>query len=82
VAGWPRLPALSVARTWNVCGPSASAVYSIGEPQATNAPASSAHSNSAGSSAAKTNVAAACLLGSAGPLTIVAVGPVLSMVQL
>ena len=46
VAGEPsRLPAASLARTWNVCEPVASDEYDCGEAQATQAPPSRRHSN-------------------------------------
>jgi hypothetical protein len=73
------LPALSVARTWNLWEPSARPVYAAGH--SPNAALSSAHSNVAGSSAAKVKLADVSLVGSAGPPVIVVTGAVVSTVH-
>ncbi len=69
----PTLPALSVARTWKVWSPSFTENVQ-GLEQSANAPASSRHWKSAGSSAANTKVAVAVVAWAAGPLEMFAVG--------
>jgi hypothetical protein len=75
------LPASSLARTLNVCRPSARPVKRTGELHAVNSPASTAHSKSTGSSAVKVKVAVVWLVGSAGRSLSVIVGAVVSTVQ-
>jgi hypothetical protein len=84
-AGVPStLPARSTARTWKVCGPSASGEstsYSLG-PQEAKAAASSLHSKRARSSSElypKAGVVS--LVVSAGPVSIVVSGGVVSTVK-
>ncbi len=76
------LPASSVARTWKVCAPSPRPVSVCGEAHAANAPASSAHSKLVPPSAdEKAKVAPVALVSAPGPESTVAVGAVVSTVQ-
>src|SRR5918992_857169 len=69
------LPAPSIARTWNVCGPAASAAYAVGDSQSANAAASSAHSNDESISfALNVNVALVAVVELAGFSRIVVCG--------
>jgi 2C-methyl-D-erythritol 2,4-cyclodiphosphate synthase len=81
LAAVPVFPAASVALTWKVCEPSASAEYAFGLEQLANAPPSSAHWNVAPASEVKLKLAFALLLGFVGEALIVAVGATVSIVQ-
>ncbi len=73
------LPPTSVARTSNVCAPSASAVYERGEVQAVQAPPSRRHSNVEPAwSAENAKSASASLAGVAGAESIVVSGATVS----
>ncbi len=76
------LPAVSVARTSNVCAPSASAAVVNGVVQAANAPASTRHWNvDPASVAVKENVGVLSLVVPVGPAVIVVSGAVVSTVN-
>ena len=72
------LPARSIARTANVCGPSPRSVWSLGESHAAKAPPSSRHSKRARSSAVNEKAAERELLVPSGPAVIVVSGAVVS----
>jgi hypothetical protein len=74
-------PAASVARTENVCEPSASSAYSRGLVQVSKAPLSREHSNVAPASELNEKLAPAELVVTAGPLVSVVSGAVESIVQ-
>jgi hypothetical protein len=75
-------PAASVARTWNVCEPTASPEYAAGDVQAANAPPSSAHANDEPPSLdVNDNVAPCANVVAAGALVIVVSGASVSTVQ-
>jgi hypothetical protein len=76
------LPVASVARTWNVCEPSAKAVYVAGEVQFVNDPLSSLQANVAASVAVKLKLAVEEFTVPVGPDVIVVSGGVLSTVTL
>jgi hypothetical protein len=78
LAGAPVWPAMSVARTENVCGPSESGPEVKGELQGENPPLSSWHSKLAGSSAVKVKRTGLFVVVPLGPEVIVVVGAVVS----
>jgi Na+/proline symporter len=78
-AAVPVLPAVSLARTWKVCEPSATAVYARGEVQAANAAPSSEHWKVAPASEVNEKLGALELLGFVGCAVIVTVGAVESI---
>ncbi len=81
-ADWSRLPAISVARTWKVCAPSASATVVCGEVQSENAALSSRHSKVAPVSLeSKANVGVLSPVVPSGPLSIVVSGAWVSIVN-
>src|SRR4051794_40113942 len=76
------LPAASIARTENVCAPSATPVSVFGGPHAVQAPASSRHWNVApGSLELKPKTAVEDAVAPDGPLSIVVLGGVVSTVN-
>ncbi|MDH4346837.1 MAG: hypothetical protein OEW31_10930, partial [Thermoleophilia bacterium] len=77
----PTLPAVSVARTSNVCPPSESPEYETPEEQAENPAPSRRHSNDAVSDAVKENALPSGPVVPDGPDVIVVVGAVTSIVQ-
>ena len=77
------LPARSVARTSNVCAPSASDAMLSGVEHEAHAPPSTRHSNvEPASSAENTNVGVGSFVGPDGPLLIVVCGAAVSTVKL
>ena len=77
------LPAVSVARTSNVCAPSASDAVVCGELQEAHAPASTRHSNVEPAWLDENaNVGVASFVGPDGPLSIVVCGAAVSTVKL
>jgi hypothetical protein len=76
------LPAASVARTSNVCGPSLRPEYARGLAHGTKPAPSSRHWNPVTASlAVNVNVATVAFVGSTGFCPIATDGPVASMVQ-
>ena len=75
------LPASSVARTWNVCAPPASAGEVIGEAQGANAPPSMLHWNVEVSFAEKRNSGVESFVCAGGPRSIVVCGAAVSTVS-
>ena len=75
------LPAASLARTANVCWPSARFVYACGEVHAANAALSRRHSNVAPGSLVKANDAVFVVMVPVGPLVIVVSGAAVSTVN-
>ena len=83
LAGDPSVfPAASVARTWKVCSPSASALRTCGLVHEANVPSSSLHSNVAVSFAEKAKVASVARVDTLGPESIVVSGAAVSTVKL
>jgi hypothetical protein len=81
LAGALALPAASVALTWKVWLPSASAEYAFGLEQLVNVPVSSAQVKVAPASEVKLKLAFALLLGFVGEALIVAAGAAVSTVH-
>jgi hypothetical protein len=81
LAALPALPAASTAFTWNVCEPSARALYAFGEVQLANAPPSIAHWKVAPTSEVNEKLAFALFAGFVGAAEIVAVGATVSIVH-
>ncbi len=75
------LPAASLARTENVCSPSARFVYACGDVHAANAALSRRHSNVAPGSLVKANDAEFVVMVPVGPLVIVVSGAAVSTVN-
>src|SRR4051812_30446019 len=82
VASPPALPAASTAMTRNVCGPSATPRYALGDVQLAKAPPSNAHWSAAPISLENSNEAVVELTSPLGPESIVAIGPTVSTVKL
>jgi hypothetical protein len=75
------LPAASVARTWNVCPPTARPLYCCGLEQAVNGALSSEHVKLAPASELKVNDAVVAVVGFDGPEAIVVSGAPVSTVH-